>query len=114
MMIRIISRWISLVGGSTFLILGTIGAIFNILVFGHRTLRKCSCASYMLTAAFFDLFILDYALLLRILGDGLGIDIISMSALHCTLRFFLGQIASFVPITLICLAAVDRWAVSRR
>ena len=112
-MIAIISRWISLVGGIVFLILGTIGAIFNILVFTHPTLRKCSCALYMMTAAFIDLFILDYALLLRILGDGLGIDIVSMDTAHCALRFFFGQIASFVPITLICLATVDRWAVSR-
>jgi hypothetical protein len=112
-MIATISRWISIIGGSTLLIVGTVGAICNILVFSHSTLRRCSCSWYILTAAFFDLITLDHALLLRILSDGFGIDLISIHTVYCRLRFYTGQIASFVPITLICLAAIDRWAVSR-
>jgi hypothetical protein len=67
----------------------------------------------MLAAAFFDLITLDHALLLRVLSDGFGIDPVSLNTVYCKLRFYTGQIASFAPITLICLAAVDRWAVSR-
>lgn len=111
-MLATISRWISLVGGSTLLVTGTIGAIFNILIFSHSTLRHCSCSWYMLAAAFFDLITLDHALLLRLLSDGFGIDPVSLYNVYCPLRFYTGQIASFAPITLICLAAVDRWAVS--
>jgi maltodextrin utilization protein YvdJ len=112
-MIATISRWISIAGGSTLLIIGTTGALFNILVFSHRTLRSCSCLWYMLIAAVFDLITLDHALLLRILSDGFSIDPISLNTVYCKLRFYTGQIASFAPITLICLAAMDRWAVSR-
>jgi hypothetical protein len=112
-MIVTISRWISIIGGSTLLIMGTIGAIFNLSVFTHRTLRNCSYSWYMLIAAVCDLITLDHALLLRILSDGFNIDPISMYTVYCKLRFYIGQIASFVPISLICLAAVDRWAVSR-
>jgi len=113
-MIATISHWISIIGGSTLLIMGTIGAVFEIFVFTHRTLRSCSYSWYMLIAAFFDLITLDHALLLRILSDGFGIDPISMYTVYCKLRFYTGQIASFVPITLICLATIDRWAVSKQ
>ncbi len=112
-MIATISRWISLVGGITFLFFGTLGGIFNIFIFAHRTLRSCSCSWYMLMAAIFDLITLDHALLLRILSNGFGIDLISIDNAYCKLRFYTGQIASFAPITLICLAAIDRWAVSK-
>jgi len=112
-MIATISRWISIAGGSTLLITGTIGAIFDIFIFSHRTLRSCSCSWYMLAAAFFDLITLDHPLSLRILSDGFGIDAISINTIYCELRFYTGQTASFAPITLICLAAIDRWAVSR-
>lgn len=107
-----VSRWISVIGGTTLLVLGTIGALFNIVLFRHRTLRSCPYSSYMFTAAFFDLITLDHALLLRILSDGFGLDPIALHSVYCCLRFYTGQIASFVPITLICLAAIDRWAVS--
>ena len=107
----VVARWISVIGGSVLLILGTIGGVFNIAIFTHRSLNKCAYASYMLAAAFFDLAILDHPLVLRILADGFGIDPISRSNIYCKIRFFTGQISSFVPITLICLAAIDRWAV---
>ena len=112
-MISTISHWISIVGGMTFLILGTVGGIFNVLVFAHRTLRSCSCSWYMLFAAIFDLITVDHALLLRVLSYGFGIDLISIANTYCKLRFYTGQIASFTPITLTCLAAIDRWAVSK-
>jgi hypothetical protein len=67
----------------------------------------------MLIAAFFDLITLDHALSLRILSDGFGINLISINTIYCQLRFYTRQIASFVPITLICLASIDRWTVSR-
>ena len=107
-----VSRWISIVGGSALLVTGTIGALFNIAVFTHRTLRTCSCSWYILVAAFFDLLTLDHPLLLRVLADGFGLDLIAIDTNYCRLRFYTGQIGSFVPITLICLAASDRWAVS--
>jgi hypothetical protein len=112
-MIATIARWISIAGGTTLLIIGTIGGLFNIFVFSHHTLRSCSCSWYILIAAIFDLITLDHALLLRLLADGFGIDLVSIDTVYCKLRFYTGQIASFVPITLICLAAIDRWAVSR-
>lgn len=111
-MSAIVARWISLIGGTTLLVSGTIGAVFNILIFTHRTLRNCSCSWYMLVAAFFDILTLDHALLLRILSDGFGIDPISRYTVYCPIRFYTGQMTSFAPITLICLAAIDRWAVS--
>jgi maltodextrin utilization protein YvdJ len=111
-MSAIAARWISVIGGSTLLIVGTIGSLFNIAVFSHRSLRNCSYSWYILVAAFFDLITLDHPLLLRILSDGFGLDLVSMNNIYCKLRFYTGQISSFVPITLICLAAIDRWAVS--
>lgn len=107
-----VSRWISIIGGSTLLVTGTVGALLNIAIFTHRTLRTCSCSWYILVAAFFDLLTLDHPLLLRILADGFGLDLIAIDTNYCRLRFYTGQIGSFVPITLICLAASDRWAVS--
>jgi hypothetical protein len=112
-MIATISHWIALVGGITLLVSGTIGGIFNICIFVHHTLRNCSCSWYMLIAAVFDLITLDHALLLRILSYGFSIDLVSIDNAYCKLRFYTGQIASFTSITLICLAAVDRWAVSK-
>lgn len=109
-----VSRWISVIGGTTLLVLGTVGSLLNIVIFRHRTLRTCPYSSYMFIAAFFDLFILDHALLLRILSDGFGLDPISSNSIYCCLRFYTGQIGSFVPITLICLAAIDRWAVRQK
>lgn len=114
MSVAVAARWISVVCGSTLLVLGTVGGLFNIAIFTHSSLNKCAYASYMLAAAFFDLAILDHPLLLRILADGFGLDPVSMSDIYCKMRFFTGQISSFVPITLICLAAIDRWAVSCR
>jgi hypothetical protein len=107
-----LSRWISVIGGSTLLVTGTVGALFNIFIFTHRSLRKCSCSWYLLAAAFCDLLTLDHPLLLRILADGFDLDLVSMSNIYCKVRFFTGQTFSFAPITFTCLAAVDRWAVS--
>ena len=107
-----VSRWISVVGGTTLLVAGTLGGVFNVVIFHHRSLRSCPYAWYMFIAAFFDLFTLDHALLLRVLSDGFGLDPISLHTVYCCLRFYTGQIGSFVPITLICLAAIDRWTVS--
>ncbi len=101
-----------IVSGSILLVSGTIGAVFNLSVFTHRNLGKCSYSWYMITAAFFDLITLGHALLLRILADGFGIDPISIHTVYYQLRFYTGQIASSVSITFICLAAIDRWAVS--
>ena len=113
-MIATIARWISLVGGIALLTLGTIGGVLNLLIFSHRTLRSCSCSWYMLIAAAFDLFTLDHALLLRILSYGFAIDAVSIDNAYCKLRFYTGQMGTFVPITLICLASIDRWAVSKQ
>jgi hypothetical protein len=111
-MSAIAARWISVIGGSILLVSGTIGALFNIAVLTHSSLRKCSCTWYLLAASFFDLITLDHPLLLRILSDGFGLDLVSRNIIYCKLRFYTGQVFSFAPITLICLASVDRWAVS--
>ncbi|UJR28100.1 hypothetical protein I4U23_009355 [Adineta vaga] len=113
-MSAIVSRWISTIGGSILLIVGTIGALLNISVFTHSSLQKCPYSWYLVVAAFFDLITLDHALLLRILADGFGIDPISSHTIYCQLRFYTGQIASFVPITLTCLATIDRWSSTSR
>lgn len=111
-MSAVASRWISVISGSILLVAGTVGALFNIAILTHRSLRKCSCSWYLLAASFFDLITLDHPLLLRVLADGFGLDLISMNNIYCKLRFYTGQIFSFTPITLICLASADRWAVS--
>ena len=111
-MSTVTARWMIRTAGITLLSLGTIGGFFSIAIFSHPTLRKCSYARYMLIAAFFDLMTLDHPFVLRILADGWGIDLVSMIEAYCIFRFFTGQTNTFIPITMICLAAVDRWAVS--
>ena len=100
-MIASVARWISIIGTS-----------LNILLLTHRTLRHYSCSWFVAVAACFDLLTLDHALPLRILADGFHIDVVASSSAHCCIRFYTRQICSFVPITLICLATSDRWAVS--
>jgi hypothetical protein len=104
-------RWIFILSASALLILGTIGGILNLIVFNHRSLRSSPYAQYMLVTAAFDLLTIDYPLTLRILSDGFGIDLIATHRSYCKFRFFVGQLSSFIPISMICLAAIDRWAV---
>ena len=109
---NIVIRWVPRTVGTVLLLVGTVGGLSSIAIFSHSTLRHCPYARYMLVAALFDLMTLDHPLLLRILADGWGIDWISTNETYCKMRFFTGQINSFVPITMICLAAVDRWMVN--
>lgn len=66
----------------------------------------------MTVAACFDLLALDHALPLRILVDSFHGDGAASGIAYWCMRFSTRQTSSFVPITLICLASIDRWALS--
>ncbi|CAF3170685.1 unnamed protein product [Rotaria sp. Silwood2] len=97
---------LNLVLGIGFIIVGTIGGIFNVLVFSRSTLRKTSCGMYFLIASISNI-------TLVITGQLPCLITVSSTSLlttfwYCQLRVYLTYCSSLFTRSLIVLASLDR------
>jgi hypothetical protein len=98
----------------TCFILGNIGNILNLLIFGQRSSRKNSCLLYFLSASLINIVILNFGLPLRVLRGIWNIDPASQSVWFCRGRSYAVNSAFFIYRCSILLACLDRMCASSR
>ena len=102
-----ISNQLNLYCGIPLLIVGSVGALLNMYIFRHRSLRASPCSIYLFGQAFFDLSHLINTLFTRILYT-LSIETYSRNDVHCRFRSFIAEVASLCAVSCLCLGAFDR------
>jgi len=96
----------------SFIILGTIGNLLNLLVFTRPTLLRSSCTLYFIAASIDNILAIYIAVLYRLLLDGFSIDIGSLSTIVCKLRGYFGYIFLSLSPYFFILACFDRYCSS--
>mgnify|MGYP001077690578 FL=1 len=95
-----------------FIIFGTFGNIFNLLIFTRPALLRSACTLYFIAASIDNLLALYTAVLLRLMTDAFAIDIGSISNPLCKVRVYVGYIALSLSPYCFILACFDRYCSS--
>jgi hypothetical protein len=96
--------------GIPVLITGSIGDIFNLIVFlSLKTFRKNSCAFYLTIMAIADFGQMITGFLSRIMISGFGIDWTLSSLFYCKFRIYCFQFCVLVSLTCMCLATINQF-----
>lgn len=95
-------------------ILGNIGNTFNLLIFSQRKSRSNSCLLYFFSASIVNIFILNFALLLRIIRGIWNIDPGVTSLWFCRWRTYVVSCFFLIYRLSILLACIDRMCASSR
>ena len=101
---RELNRYIPL----TFLILGTIGNLTNIVVFTRRLLRTNPCSIYFISSSIFNFFSIYVGLITPFLGL-YNLDPTQTISSLCKIRFYLRYSTITLSTWFILLASVDRF-----
>jgi hypothetical protein len=96
----------------TFIILGTIGNILNLLIFTRPTLLRSPCTFYLLAASIDNILVIYTSLLTRLLAGGYAIDVTIISNFMCKLRYYPGYIFFALSPYFSILACFDRYCSS--
>lgn len=92
---------------------GTVGNLFNFILFSRlESLKTLASSLFLLTSCIASQTVLTSGLLTRIIRGFSGIDPVHTSILFCKIRWTIRTIANAVSLTCICLAAVDRYFLS--
>ena len=98
-------------GMSSYLVLGNIGNIINIIIFCQREHRKNSCSLYLLIASLVNIFVLNYGIIPTLYSlDHPNPEL--YSTVFCKLRLYFLHSALMISRSLVVLACFDRFAVS--
>ncbi|CAF3641273.1 unnamed protein product [Adineta steineri] len=108
------SFWINLIVPAIQITLGTVGSLFNIIIFTRRSLRSNSCSLYFLAGSINNLFVVYLTFLPRYLAANWGYDPTTTNNVWCKLSSFLKY--PFLALTLwfTVLASMDRFFSSSR
>jgi len=96
----------------SFIILGTIGNVLNLLIFTRPTLLRSSCTLYLIAASIDNILVIFTSLLTRLLANGFYDDITMISNLLCKLRYYAGYVFLAVSPYFYILACFDRYCSS--
>jgi hypothetical protein len=89
--------------------LGSVGLIFNILVFSRSALRREPCSFYFLSSTCYDLFVVFLILPVRILSNSYNINAANYNLGLCKVESFTFYVARVISIWLIVMACIDRY-----
>ena len=103
-----ISQQLNIYFGILIFIFGTVGAVWNILIFRHHSLRLSSCCTYMLIGSVASLTQIIFGLLPRILSEGFQTDWTSTNIAWCKIRFYITICASLTALSCFVWTAMDR------
>jgi hypothetical protein len=103
---------ITLYGGATIFIVGTLGNLLNIRLLWST--RRNSCAFLFLTSSVVNCLVLFFGLFTRILAVAFNLDWARSSLIWCKMRVAFSQSTFFISLTLVCLTSVDRVLISSR
>lgn len=98
-------------GMTTYLILGNLGNLFNIIIFCQLNHRKSSCSLYLLMASIMNIFILNFGIIPTLYSlDHPNPELISIA--FCKLRLYLLHSFLMISRSMIVLACIDRFTLS--
>jgi hypothetical protein len=89
--------------------LGSVGLLFNILVFTRSALRREPCSFYFLSSTFYDLFVVFLILPVRILSNVYNINGANYNLGVCKIETYIFFVTRVISIWLIVLACIDRY-----
>jgi hypothetical protein len=89
--------------------LGSVGVLFNMLVFTRSTLRREPCSFYFLSSTFYDSFIVFLILPVRVLSNIYNINGANYNLGVCKIETYIFFVARVISIWLIVLACIDRY-----
>lgn len=94
------------------LLLGNLGNIANILIFGRRELRKNVCSRYFICLSLAHLLLLDTLCFSRILTTSTGNNVFQYIMSLCKLRTYFTEFSTLLSRYFLCLISIDRWMVT--
>ena len=97
-----------------FLIFGTIGNVFNLIIFVQPYLRKNPCSIYLLVYTVISICWIDFIGLTSSLSIGYSIDISVQSTIICRVRTYIIYVTINLLPELLILVAFDRICISSR
>ncbi|CAF1432228.1 unnamed protein product [Adineta ricciae] len=97
-----------------FLIFGTIGNVFNLIIFVQPYLRKSPCSIYLLVYTIISICWIDFIGLTSSLSIGYSIDISIQSTIICRIRTYIIYVTINLLPELLILVAFDRTCISSR
>jgi len=120
-----IAHELMIILGIILLVIGCIGNVLNLFVFGSWIRSSSSRRNgingssngplYLFTASACNLVVISYPLIVRIIFDGYGNLVTYNNALFvCKLRFFSLQTVHLISLSCTCLATLDRYLLSSR
>jgi len=93
-------------------VLGNLGNLANVIVFGRRALRSNVCSWYFICLSLTHLLLLNVSCLPRIVTASTGYDITSYLVVLCKLLSYLFDLSLVFSRHFLCLIAIDRWMVT--
>jgi hypothetical protein len=96
----------------TFIILGTIGNVLNLVIFTRPILLRSPCTLYLIAASIDNILVIYTGLLTRLLASGFHYDITILSDFLCKFRYYPGYIFLAVSPYFYVLASFDRYCSS--
>lgn len=95
-------------------VIGTLGNLFNFMIFLRRNLRSNTCSQYFISMSITEIILFISFFMIRITAYLTGYDLTQTVTSLCKLRvylyvFTLGLIRQFL-----CLISIDRWIVTTR
>jgi hypothetical protein len=92
--------------------LGSVGLIFNMLVFTRPSLRKEPCSLYFFSSTCFNLFVVFVVMPVRMFSNGFNMDLANYNLGICKVEYFAFRAARTIPCWLTVLACLDRYLQS--
>jgi len=89
--------------------LGSVGLIFNVVVFIRPVLRREPCSFYFLSSTCYDLFVVFFIMPVRILSNVYNINQANYNLGLCKIESFAFYVTRVISIWLIVLASIDRY-----
>lgn len=90
-------------------VLGTIGLIFNMLVFTRLPLRREPCSLYFFSSTCYNLFVVFLVMPVRILSNAYNISASNGNLGICKIEYYTFYVTRATSIWLIVLACIDRY-----
>jgi hypothetical protein len=94
------------------IVFGTIGNIFNILIFTRRTLRSSGCSFCFLCASVVNLFVIYPTFIVNLIKNNYSIDITTSSVIFCKVYTYITNALYILPQYFIILAIIDRYCLT--
>jgi hypothetical protein len=93
-------------------VLGNLGNLANVIIFGGRTLRANVCSWYFIGLSLTHFLLLNASCLLQIVVASTGYDITAHVVGLCKLVSYLFDLSFILSQHFLCLIAIDRWMVT--